>query len=45
MGKLVYNKEISTGTNLIQTEMASGAYIIAIKAESGKYINRKLIVE
>lgn len=45
MGKLVYNRVISTGINSIQTKMSSGAYIIAIKAESGKYVNRKLIIE
>ena len=45
MGKLVFNKVISNGINLIQAKMASGAYIIAIKAESGKYVNRKLIIE
>lgn len=45
MGKLVFDRMVSTGINLIQTKMSSGAYIIAIKAESGKYVNRKLIIE
>ncbi len=45
MGKLVFDKTVSSGANLIQTKMSSGAYIIAIKTESGKYVNRKLIIE